>query len=99
MSFDPSCIDVEEFLDALRRHKKIPIVVLVLTIAAIAFVLSNHKDPKPKYTSSTQIQIPDVGNQNSAALLLSLVQNPDGSTSPVLSDNVFTTAAVDPIDL
>jgi capsular polysaccharide biosynthesis protein len=86
---------LEEFLDALRRHKRIPIIVLILTIIAIAFVVTNHEDPKPKYTSSVQVQITDISSQNSQQLLLSLVQNQDGTTSPVLSDQVFNAADVE----
>jgi capsular polysaccharide biosynthesis protein len=87
---------LEEFLDALRRHKKIPIIVALLTAIAIAWVVRNHDDPDPEYTSSVQIQVRDVASQSSSDLLLSLVQNPDDTTSLVLADRVFFAAGVDP---
>ncbi len=85
---------LEEFLYALKRHRRVPIVVFLLAMLAITFVLATHEEKAPRFRSTFQVAVTDI-TAPPPELLLQVVSDPAGNLTYVLSDTVESAAGVD----
>jgi Mrp family chromosome partitioning ATPase len=88
---------LEDFLYALRRHRRVPIVAFLIAMLAITFVLATHEEKAPKFRSTYRVAVTEI-SAPPPELLLQVVADPGGNLTYVLSDAVINGAGVQGVD-